>query len=89
MATDVVPATGEYKQHLERGCACERWPDCEPHGAKEFGGGEPDICLQHPHKGPVVDWHAVASELAPETLAEWEAVVARHTRQGIVVEDEL
>jgi hypothetical protein len=28
-----------------------------------------------------VDWHAVASELAPPTLAEWEAVVARHARR--------
>jgi hypothetical protein len=28
----------------------------------------------------LVDWHGVASDLAPNTLTEWEAVVAKHTK---------
>ena len=68
-----------HRSHLERGCHCDQWPSCVPHGASEFGGGEPDACERHDHTGPTVDWHAVASELAPSTLAEWEAIVQRHT----------
>jgi hypothetical protein len=64
-------------------CTCPRRPDCVEHKAQEWGGGEPDVCATHEHLEPMVDWHGVASELAPPTLAEWEAVVQRHTRQAI------
>jgi hypothetical protein len=50
-----APATVErtmlraYRRHLERGCECPKWPECEPHDAAEYGGGEPDLCKVHRH----------------------------------------
>lgn len=32
----------------------------------------------------LVVWHGVASDLAPDTLEEWEAIVAKHTRLASV-----
>lgn len=54
-AAPPVPAGDErrtvlaYRRHLERGCECPKWPECNPHDAKEWGGGEPDDCSPHGH----------------------------------------
>ena len=39
----------EFKRHDERGCHCTKAPLCAPHGASEWAGGEPDICVPHDH----------------------------------------
>jgi hypothetical protein len=63
-------------------CQCEQRPACDPHGAMEWGGGEPDVCEPHGHLAEIE-----ARDREVDTSPTWRGWETQHPVIAQLVRD--